>query len=146
VARHGFDDGPEGHGAAFWVGGGAVAVVAGDSGEEEQIPVAGGLEEGHCGFELVGLIARGPGVLVEGLDDGVGLVERGSEGLAETEGEDDLAVGEVGGDLADAPFVWCGVSVDLCFRETGGEGTDAFGGGGEDRDGVAVTEVAGVGI
>ena len=41
MACHGFDDGPEGHGAAFGVGGGAVAVVLGDCGEEEQVPVAG---------------------------------------------------------------------------------------------------------
>ena len=87
VAGHGFDDGPEGHGAAFRVGGGAMAVVVGDAGEEEQIPVASGLKEGHCGFEVVGLVACGPGVLVEGLDDGVGLVKRGGEGLAEAEAE-----------------------------------------------------------
>ena len=30
----------------------------------------------------------------------MGLVERGSESLAEAEGEDDFAVGEVRGDLA----------------------------------------------
>ena len=104
VAGHGFDDGPEGHGAAFGVGGAAVAVFLGDGVEEEQVPVAGGLEEGQGGFELVGCVAFGPGVLVEGLDDGVGLVERGGEGLAQAEGEDDLAVGEVGDDLADAPL------------------------------------------
>ena len=56
------------------------------------------------GSKLVGCVAFGPGVLVEGLDDGVGLAERGGEGLAEAEGEDDLAVGEVGDDLADAPL------------------------------------------
>ena len=96
VAGHGFDDGPEGHGAAFGVGGAAVAVFVGDGGEVEEVPVAGGLEEGEGGLELVGAVALGPGFLVEGLDDGVGLAERGGEGLAEAEGEDDLAVGEVG--------------------------------------------------
>ena len=35
VACHGFDDGPEGHGAAFGVGGWAVTVVLRDGGEEE---------------------------------------------------------------------------------------------------------------
>src|SRR5258707_8088325 len=93
VAGHGFYDGPEGHGAALGVGGGAVAVVLRDGGEVEQVPVTGGLEEGQAGLEVVGCVAFGPGFLVEWLDDGVGLVERGSEGLAEAEGEDDLAVG-----------------------------------------------------
>jgi len=136
VAGHGFDDGPEGHGAAFGVGGGAAAIVVGDGGEEEQVPVAGGLEEGERGFELVGGGAFGPGVLVEGLDDVVGLVERGGEGLAETEGEDDFAVGQVGGDLADAPLAWDGVGVDLGGGEVRGEGVETLRGGGEDGDGV----------
>ena len=92
MAGHGFYDGPEGHGAALGVGGAAVPVVLRDGGEEEQIPVARGLEEGQRGFELVGLVTLRPGVLVEGLDDGVGLADRGCEGLAEAEGEDDLAV------------------------------------------------------
>jgi len=92
VAGHGFYDGPEGHGASLGVGGGAVAVILRNGGEIEQVPVAGGLEESQRGFELVGLVTLGPGVLVEGLDDGVGLVERGSEGLAEAEGEDNFAV------------------------------------------------------
>lgn len=46
VAGHGFYDGPEGHGSALGMGGGAVAVGFGDGGEETEIPVAGGLEEG----------------------------------------------------------------------------------------------------
>ena len=49
VAGHGFYDGPEGHGAAFGVGGAAAAVVLRDGGEEEQVPVAGGLEEASAG-------------------------------------------------------------------------------------------------
>ena len=78
VASHGFDDGPEGHGAAFGVGGAAVAIVLRDGVEEEQVPVARGLEERHGGFELVGVVTFGPGFLVEGLDDGVGLIEFGA--------------------------------------------------------------------
>ena len=45
MASHGFDDGPKGHGAALGVGGGTVALVVGDSSEEEEVPVAHGLEE-----------------------------------------------------------------------------------------------------
>jgi hypothetical protein len=144
VAGHGFYDGPESHGAAFGVGGAAAAVLLRDGGEEEQVPVASGLEESERGFEVVGCVTFGPGVLVEGLDDGVGLGESGGEGLAEAEGEDDLAVGEVGDDVADAPLAGGGGSVDLSSCEAGGEGLETLGGGGEDGDGVLTVQVAGV--
>ena len=75
VAGHGFDDGPEGHGAPLGVGGGAAAVIVRDGGEVEEVPVAGGLKESYRGFELIGAVACGPDVLIEGLDDGVGLAE-----------------------------------------------------------------------
>ena len=146
VAGHGFDDGPEGHGAAFGVGGAAVAVFVGDGVEVEQVPVAGGPKEGDCGFELVGLVAFGPGLLVEGLDDGVGLVERGGEGLAEAEGEDDLGVGEVGRDFANAPLARGRAGVDLRAGKAGGESVDARGRGGEHWDGILAVEVLGVRI
>jgi hypothetical protein len=146
VAGHGFDDGPEGHGATLGVGGTAAAVVVRDGGQEEEIPVAGCLEESHCGLELVGAVACGPDVLVEGLDDVVGLAEGGGQGLTEAEGEDDFAVGEVGGDLADAPFTRGGVSVDLGGGEVCGEGSEAVGGTAEDGNGVLTVEVAGVWI
>ena len=146
VAGHGFYDGPEGHGAAFGVGGAAAAVVLRDCGEEEQVPVAGGLEESERGFEVVGCVTFGPGVLVEGLDDGVGLGEGGGEGLAETEGEDDLAVGEVGDDVADAPLAWGRRSINLGTGEIGGEGLETLGGGGENRDRVLTVQVGRVGV
>src|SRR5258707_15840254 len=75
VAGHGFYDGPEGHGAAFGVGGTAVAGGLGDGVGVEKVPGAGGLGEGHRGVELVGLVTLCPGVLVGGLDDGGGVVE-----------------------------------------------------------------------
>jgi hypothetical protein len=146
VAGHGFDDGPEVHGAAFGVGGGAAAVVVGDGGEEEQVPVAGGLKESQCRFELVGAVARGPGLLVEGLDDGVGLVEMRRESLAEAEGEDDLAVGEVGGDLADAPFARGGAGIDLGVGQACGEGAEARDGGVQDGEGLLAAEINGIRI
>ena len=146
VAGHGFYDGPEGHGATLGVGGGAVAVVLRGGSEEEQIPVAGGLEKGQCGLEMVGCVTLSPGILVEGLDDGVGLVERRSEGLAEAEAEDDLAVCQVRGDFADAPLTRGGGSIDLRTGEAGGEGLEALGGGGKDGDRVLTVQVAGVGV
>src|SRR5580704_12088630 len=142
VAGHGFYDGPEGHGAAFGVGGAAAAVVLRDGVEEEQVPVAGGLKESERGLEVVGGVAFGPGVLVEGLDDGVGLGKGGSEGLSQTEGEDDFAIGEVGHDVADAPLARGGGSVDLGAGEACGKGLETCGGGGEDGDGLLTVQVA----
>ncbi len=86
---------------------------------KSRFQLRGGLEEGKRGFELISCVAFGPGFLVEGLDDGVGLGERGSERLTETEGEDHFAVGEVSGDFADAPFAWSGAGIDVA----GGEGS-----------------------
>src|SRR3954451_21271337 len=79
VAGHGFHDGPEGHGAPLGVGGRTVAVVLRDGGEEEQVPVAGCLEECKSRLEVVGGVALAPGSLIEGLDTGVGWVESGGE-------------------------------------------------------------------
>jgi len=109
VAGHGFYDGPEGHGSALGVGGGVATVVLGDGEEEAEVPVAGGLEECKGGVEVVGGVALGPALLIEGLDDGVVF----GEGLAETEAEDQFAVGQVSEDFADTPFAKRGRSIDL---------------------------------
>ena len=146
MAGHGFDDGPEGHGAALGMSGGAVALVVGDCGEEEQIPVAHGLEESERGFDMVDGVALRPGVLIEGLDDVVRLVEGGGQGLTEAESEDCFGVGEVGDDVADAPLTGGWWGVDLGSGEVGGEGVEVFGGGGEHRNGVVAVEVFCVGV
>jgi hypothetical protein len=130
VASHGFDDGPEGHGSAFGVGGGMVAVLFGDGGEETQVPVAGGLVEGQGGVEVVGGVAIGPALLIEGLDDGVLF----AEGLSEAEAKNSLAVREVSYDFADAPFVGCGGTIDLCRCEGGRNGAQVVDGRRQDRD------------
>jgi hypothetical protein len=145
VSGHGFDDGPEGHGAALGVGGGVVPVVLGDGGKEEQVPVACGMEESEGGFEIVDGVALGPGVLVEGLDD-MGLSGCCGQGLAETKGEDHLGVGEVSDDIADAPLARRGRSVGFGGGEAAGEGVDTLGGAGEDGDWIAAVQVFGVGI
>lgn len=62
------------------------------------------------------------------------------ERLTEAEGEDQFAVGEVGDDLADAPFAGCWRLVDLCAGEMGGEVAEAVGCGGEDGDRVLAVE------
>jgi hypothetical protein len=146
VASHGFDDGPEGHGAAFGVGGAAAAVVVGDGVEVEKIPVAGGLKESKGRGELVGRVAARPGVLIEGLDDSVGLVERGGESLAEAEGKNNLAVGEVGCDIRYAPFAGSGRGIDLPGGQAGGERTNALCCGGQDRNGILAVQELGIRI
>ena len=74
------------------------------------------------------------------------LGEGWGQRLAKAEGEDGLAVGQMGGDLADAPFAGCGTGIDLGFREVGGEGADAVCGGGENGDRVLAVQEAGVGV
>jgi len=146
VTSHSFDDGPEGHGAAFGVGGAAAAVVVRDGIEVEKIPVPGSVKESNCRGELVGRIADGPGVLIKGLDDGVGLVERGGEGLAEAEGKDNLAVGQMGCDIRNAPFAGGGRGIDLPGGQAGREGADALCCGGQDGNGILAVEELGVRI
>jgi hypothetical protein len=136
VAGHGLDNGPEGHGAALGVSGGAVAVGLVDGGEEFQIPVARGGEECECGGEVVGGVALGPHLLVEGLDDGVLF----AEGLAEAEAEDEFAVGEVGDDLADAPLAGGGRRVGLGGGEGLGDSAEMVSGRGDDGNGVSTFE------
>ena len=144
MASHGFDDGPEGHGAAFGMGGGAMAFVAGDGGEEEEVPVAHALEERERRLDGIDSVAVGPRLLVEGLDDVVGLVGWGGEGLAETEAEDGFGVGEVGDDVCDAPLPGGGWGVEVRVGEPGCESVEATGGAGEDREWISVVEVFGV--
>ena len=146
VAGHGFDDSPEGHSAAFGVGGAAAPVFVRDGIEIEEIPVAGGLEEGEGRAELVGCVPDSPSVLIKGLDDGVRLVERGSESLTEAKRENNLAIGEVGGDVRDAPFARGGGGTDLRGGEAGGEGADALGCGSENGNRILAVEELGVRI
>jgi hypothetical protein len=146
VAGHGFYDGPEGHGAALGMGGGAMAFVAGDGCEEEKIPVAHCLEESERGLDGVDGVAVAPGFLIEGLDDVVGLVWRGGEGLAETESKDGFGVGEVGDDVRDAPLTGGGWGVELRVGEAGGESVEAPGGAGEDGERVLAVKVFCVGV
>ena len=144
VAGHGFYDGPEGHGAALGMGGGAMAFVAGDGGEEEEVPVAHGLEESECRLDGVDGVPVSPGFLIEGLDDVVGLVGWGGEGLAEAKAEYGFGVGEVGDDVRDAPLAGGGRGVQLRIGEAGGESVEAPGGAGEDGEWVLIVEVFGV--
>jgi hypothetical protein len=146
VAGHGFDDGPEGHGAALGVGGDAVAVGFCDGAEEAEIPFAGILEEIERLRKIVCGIALCPGLLVEGLDDRVGLVWRGAERLAKTKRKDEFAVGQVGDDLTDAPFVRSWSVVDLLDGEGSEDAAKTQCGSEEDWDRVLPVEESGVRI
>lgn len=142
VSAHGLDDGPEGHGAALGMGGGPVAVGLGHCGEEPEVPVTDGGEGGKAGGDVVGGVALAPDALVEGLDDGM----VSGEGLTEAEGKDQLAVGQVGDDLANGPLARCGSVIDLGGGEWSDEAANAIGSGRDDGDRVLVAEIGGVGI
>ena len=80
---------------------------------QSQIPVAQGRE----GRERLGRrnagVARGPLVLVEGLDGWPIL----GESLAQPECEDNLAVGEVANDFCRAPFAGLGRQVEAVWAD-----------------------------
>jgi hypothetical protein len=100
VAGHGFDNGLEGHGAAFGMGNDAAGGGWQSCVNEREVPVA---EGGECRERLGGGdagVCGGPLVLIEGLDDVVVF----GQGLAETEAEDELAVGEMAEDFSGGPF------------------------------------------
>ena len=142
VASHGFDDGGEGHGAAFGMGNGLVR-VGGQSGlDEEQIPAAENREGGERFVGIEGGIAGCPLILVEGLDDVVVL----TEGLAKAEGEDGFAVGEMAEDVAGTPFAGRTGGGDFGGADGLGEGFEARGCGSQDGERVLAIQEFGIGI
>ena len=141
VAGHGFEEDLEGQGAALWVGQRAVEVGLAAVADEFEVPLARGAEELERGGQAIG-VARGPGVLVEGLDDGVDL----GESLAKAKAVDELAVGEVGDDLAGAPLAGGDGCGDLLWRELANGLVDEAGSGGEHGPGILVGEKACIGV
>ena len=143
VACHGFEKDLEGHGAALRMGQLAEEVGLAGASDKLEVPFARGAEELERGGQGVGTVARGPGVLVEGPDDGVDL----GQGLAKAHAVVELAVGEVGDDLAGAPFGFsiyrrgdgCG---DLLRGELADGLMDEARRGGEDGAGVLAGEEA----
>jgi hypothetical protein len=136
VSGDGFDQGLEGHGAAFGMGEGFREGVGGEGGDEVDVPVAerGEGGEGGVGIE-VGVGAR-PGVLIEGLD-GVAV---GGLGLAEAESESDLDVGEVAEDFGGGPFAGSGGAGESGGTELMSEGREFAGGGADESERVGVDE------
>ena len=142
VTGHGLDDILERHGTAFGVGHLAEKVGLAAAADEPEIPLAGGAEELKRRGQGVDGVTRGPGVLVEGLNDGVGL----GQGLSQAEAVDELAVGEVGDDLARAPLAGSNGRGDLLRGEAADRLVDEARRGGEDGAGVLIAEKAGVGV
>lgn len=151
VAGHGFEQGLKGEEAAFRVEALPGEVFRGDGGEQGEVPLPAGAEECEGGRDFAGLVAGGPGFLVERLQErrwGSGGV---GENLAEAPGKGQLAIGQVGEDLAGAPLSF---AVDGGgeggFELLGGEGAGGFveeaWSGGEDFVEAAVGEVVGVGV
>lgn len=142
VAGHGFEIDLKSHGAALGVGHLAEEVGLAAATDEFEVPLAGGAEELERGGQAVDGIACSPGVLVEGLDNGIDL----GEGQAEAEAVDEFAVGEVGDDLAGAPLTGGDGRGDLLRGELAYGLVDEAGRGGEDGAGVLIGEEAGIGI
>ncbi len=80
---------------------GWVFVLRADGGEEAKVPGAEAFKGGEGRGEVVGGVAGGPDVLVEGLDGrqmrGSDAFADGRQGLAEAEAEGEFAIGEVRG-------------------------------------------------
>ncbi len=142
VAGHGFDDGPEGHGAAFGVGGASFALFVADFVEQQEVPGAGGFEEVERGVDVEVCVALRPFFLVEGLDHRMVF----GEGLAEAEAEDDLAIGEVGNDLAGGPLCAGLAEFNLLVGDALEQGVQFGGGLGDDFEGIAVAQEVCVGV
>src|ERR1700750_1402941 len=68
------------------------------------------------------------------------------EGLAQANGEDQLAVRQVSQDLPDAPLARLRAAISLGRRERIDEDVDSFDGRGNDRDRILSVEKSGVGI
>lgn len=84
MSGHGFNDGPEGHGAALRMCGLALAVLRRCALDQKNVCVPDGEEEGQCAVEVEVGVALGPAVLVEGLYCWAVFCQR----LAQTEAED----------------------------------------------------------
>ena len=136
VAGHGFDDGPEGHGATFGMGYGALALGLGEFVEQEQVPGTGGFEEVERGIDVEVCVARGPFFLVPWLHDRMVFCQ----GLAQTEAEDGLAVGEMGYDLAGAPFGRGRVEFDLGVGHAFEQAVESCGSVYDHFEGIALAE------
>ena len=91
MAAHGFYDGLEGHVAAFGVGHGLGQKFGAGVLDQGEVPLADGGEDGEGLLGGERRVGAGPVVLIEGLDYVVGL----GCGVAEADGEDEFAVGEV---------------------------------------------------
>src|ERR1700722_11969030 len=94
VARHGLDEGPEGHSATFRVGCKAIAISFGVCADEVKVPFPCRLEEIECSHQVVSHVALHPNILIKRLNDCVGLIGWSSKRLAETKREDKLSVRE----------------------------------------------------
>ena len=95
VSAHCFNDALEGHGASFGVAYGFRKCLGGQGGDQLHVEMPQGSEGSEGGSGVIGGVIRGPGVLIEGLNDVVRL----GQGLSKTEGKNDLAIGQMAHNL-----------------------------------------------
>lgn len=143
VAGHGFDDGPERHGAALRVRHFFGAIFGGNGCQESQIPGANRIKSRVGRGEIVGCIALRIDILIEGQKGGTGV----RQGLAKTRAKHQFAVGKVRDDLAGRPFAGVERSFGFFCAENGEEVGERFWRFRNDRVGVlSDLEEGGVGI
>ncbi len=142
VAGDGLEHGLEGEAAALGMAGWPGEIFRLDGGEEAYVPGAESFVGGLGGGEVAGGVTVAPAILVEGLKHWI----VGGEGLTQAPAPDDLAVGEVGHEFAEAPLVLAGRAVDLVESVGGEELAEVRGGGADDVDGLVAFKVMRVGI
>ena len=142
MTGHGFEQSVKCHRTALRMGDGLRVFGLWDGVEESYRPVAQ-CDEGCEGEVRVEMrVWLGPVVLLEGIDDVVGL----GDGLAEAEAEGDVDVGEVTEDLGRGPFAWRVVALQTGFAEGFCEAADAGRGFADGRERVAAGEEFLVGV
>lgn len=147
VAGHGVEDGLEGERTAFGMVGFACEFGFAQAAYQLQVPLPERAKERECGGQIVVRIVLGPGVLIERLDEDLGLaLLRAGEGLAQAEAEGNFAVGQVGDDLADTPLTGRDRRLDLLGGEAAGGLMEETRGGGEYGAGVLTAERFSVGV
>ncbi len=118
VAGHGLNDGPESHRAALRMSRRAMTIGLGQRADQMQIPVACSAKKIERREKIIGSVVSRPGILIEWLNNGMGLTRRGCERLAKTKRKSQFAVGKVRDDLADAPLAGAGCC-SICSAESG---------------------------
>jgi SAM-dependent methyltransferase len=115
VARHGFDNGFDCHIAALGVVEHFGSLLGREGCNKRGVPGAHGGKDGERGLRIHRGVGGGPSVLVERLDDVIGL----RESLSQAESKNHFTVGEVSKNVAGGPFPGCGIAGERAGESRG---------------------------